>query len=115
MERYKSLVIDDIIAKLGDDAPSRQMLKNHLFMCDTTLRLSYWGYKILKKHYKSYKFETDKSMTCGAFHAIESQITAPYYISEKNIYLFGKKDAFISLLHGNDIKLMLEKASKWAD
>lgn len=54
-------------------------------------------------------------MICGALTAIEDRITAPYYISAKKFYLFGKTDAFMAMLNDKDVMLMLRKASKWGD
>ncbi len=92
------------------------MLQKHLFICSSSLRLSYWGFKIFKKHYVSHSFDLiDKDMICGALAAIDDRITAPYYISGKKFYLFGKTDAFMAMLNDKDVMLMLRKASKWEE
>jgi hypothetical protein len=116
IEKYKSSIVEHLQGIMVEDCPPTQMLNKHLFICLTSLRLSYWGFNIFKKHYISHSFELiDKDMICGALTAIEDRITAPYYISSKKFYLFGKTDAFMAILNDNDVMLMLRKASKWDD
>lgn len=116
IEKYKGIIIDHLTSIIETECPPKQMLESHLFVCASSLKLTYWGFKIIKKHYVSHSFDfADKDMICGALTAIDDRITAPYYISAKKFYLFGKKDAFMAILNDNDVLFMLKKASKWAE
>lgn len=116
IEKYKTVIIDHLVSIIKEDCPPRTILETRLFMCASSLRLSYWGFKVIKKHYVSHSFDfADKDLICGALAAIDDRISAPYYISAKKFYLFGKYDAFMAILNDNDVLFMLKKASKWAE
>lgn len=107
--KYKAHLIHHVI-EIGDLPCDKKDVMSFLFFCDSTFKLTYHGFKYMKKHFKHYCFEyDDKDMKCKHLYNMETSFNAPYYKSAKNIYLFSKKDTFIVRLHGNDVHCFLDR------
>lgn len=106
-----------LIKKIEDNYDIPQgltQLSSFLFICEPSLRLTYEGFKFMKKHFQHYVFEyVEKDARCNQLYHMDKLFTAPYYKSSKNIYLFSKKDTVIVRLHGDDVLYYLDKEVGW--
>lgn len=98
-----------------DGVPEWEFME-HFFFSEGSLRLTYHGFKLLRKKFSNFEFEIKGNMACKHYLALCNTLNAPYYFNAKKVFLFGKYDAFVSMMHGNDIHCMLDKgAEKWEE
>ena len=67
------------------------------------LRLSYLGDKIMSKHFESYSYEMDSSISNKALLGLDKKMFWPYYIVKKHVTFYSQDDAAWFRLNGQDI------------
>lgn len=112
VSKYKDILFQNLVNNYTLPC-EKEDLPFFLFVSPPSLRLTYDGFKFMKKNFENYDFPTGKDMVCKQLYNMDSLFTAPYYKSTSKIYLFSKKDTFIVRLHGNDVACYLDRGFEW--
>ncbi len=104
---------DFIFNDLDDDLfpeETHKSLDGLMFNAPTTLRLTHFGYSILRNIYDHEKFPLEEKLTGRELLTLKNHVTWPYYLpgSHANLFLFTIKQSFVLKLNGGDVKKWLE-------
>ena len=104
---------DFIFNELNDDVfpeETHKSLDGLMFNAPTTLRLTHFGYNILRNIYDHEKFPLEEKLTGRELLTLKNHVTWPYYLpaNHGHLHLFTIKQTFILKLNGGDVKKWLE-------
>jgi hypothetical protein len=117
IDAYKSKLYAFIVEKTPDVSfiLTEDLFLEKVFKHKTTLRLTYFGFKVLSRWYNNHKFNMKADINCKHFIAMCNRFSAPYYFNGNNLWLFGKFDAFESSFNNEDITVMLNRYCQWEE
>lgn len=85
-----------------------QTLDKMLFKNRFTIRLHRRGYQFMQKHFENFSFDIQSKLSGSNLLTLKKHIQFPYFLSDKKLYIFSSKDAFVLKLNGGNVK-------KWLD
>ena len=85
-----------------------QTLDKMLFKNRLTIRLHLRGFNFMQKHFETFSFDLQTRLSGSDLLTLKQQIQFPYFLSDKKLYIFSSKDAFVLKLNGGNVK-------KWLD
>ena len=101
---------DHIIHELeSEGVDSSGDFSKMLWQSPLSLRLRFFGFNILKPHYKYVDFPLEERLTGGELMTLKYKVVWPYYLptNHKHLSLFTIKQSFVLKLNGGDVKLWL--------
>lgn len=110
IQPLKEFIIDGLISDGIFPDETFKSLDGLMFNAPTTLRLTYFGYKVLKNVYDNESFELEKKLTGRELLTLKNYVTWPYYLPSNHgkLHLFTIKQAFVLRLNGGDVKKWLK-------
>lgn len=112
---------DFIFNDLSDEIfpkETHKSLDGLMFNAPTTLRLTHFGYNIMRNIYDHKSFPLEDKLTGRELLTLKNHVTWPYYLpaNHGHLHLFTIKQVFVLKLNGGDVKKWLknlyEKNSK---
>ena len=109
IQPLKDFIFDDLNIEIFPEE-THKSLDGLMFNAPTTLRLTHFGYNIMRNVYDHEKFPLEEKLTGRELLTLKNHVTWPYYLpgSHANLFLFTIKQAFILKLNGGAVK-------KWLD
>ena len=98
------------VVKYFYDKNPEIITEQYMFGNFSNLRLSVSGYTLMAAEFESYKFSITENVTAMKKVLLNKHMYAPYFISDKYIYLFSKNDALTLQLIG-DVNLWISSIS----
>lgn len=114
VKNIKKFIIEDLQKDDFFLNETYESVDGFIFISPSTLRLRYFGYKLLKDIYKNETFDLSERLTGKELMTLKNCVGWPYYLPTHNttITLFTMKHSFILKLNGGDVKKWLSNLSK---
>jgi hypothetical protein len=99
-----------LVKLLAQQNPNMEITEATVFGNYQGMRLSMEGYTLMKKDFDFYKFQITARVTPIKKVILNKNMDTPYYMTDKNIFLFSQVDAF-SLQVIGDVSIWIESIS----
>ena len=83
------------------EALTDAQLHRRCFRATTSVRLSYEGFCVLRRHFEHHRFDIERRLTGRELIQLRQQATWPFFLSDRYVYLFCSRDVFVARLKGS--------------
>jgi len=114
IQPLKDFIFKELLAGEFFPEETPKSLDGLIFNAPTTLRLSHFGYNVLRNIYDHEVFPLEEKLTGRELLTLKNHVTWPYFLpaNHTNLYLFTIKQSFVLKLNGGNVKKWLKNLHK---